>query len=446
MKPFHSVMACLLSLSPHLSAQGSCPDRLLVSGYFSTVHVYDACTGGYLQDLDSGSRLAGAQAIRLGPDGLIYVVSELTSSIHRYRADTLAYVDRFALTPPMAPLGLAFGSDDIVYVAGYDSNDVKKFDRNGNLLGAAFPARASGIAGPEIGTTFGPDGNLYVPGYNSNSVIRFDPRTGATTQVIAPRQNGIVRPRGLLVARDGVNMFLMTEGSGQLFRWNPATGALAELRHDLVAATMLAYARNGELLAVESSGVTRLDASTGATLGTLVSPGSGGLNFPTFVAVIPIPLSIPPDTVVEFYNSTLDNYFITADPNEVAGVDRGAAGPGWARTGGTTPVCRFYGSQTPGPNSHFYTIDAGECQMLKNLQASTPVTEKRWNFESNDFKSTPPVNGACPAGTLSVFRAYNNGFPRGIDSNHRISSDPAAIAQVLARGWIDEKTVMCAPR
>src|SRR5438094_9976948 len=62
--------------------------------------------------------------------------------------------------------------------------------------------------------------------------------------------------------------------------------------------------------------------------------------------------------VVEFYNSTLDNYFITADPTEAAAVDAGAAGPGWSRTGfnfssgGPTAVCRFYGSVTPGPNSH----------------------------------------------------------------------------------------------
>ena len=75
----------------------------------------------------------------------------------------------------MGPLAIDFATDGTAYVAGYDSNDVKKFDKNGTLLGAAFAAGASGIGGPEIGTTFGPDGNLYVPGYNSNNVIRFDP-------------------------------------------------------------------------------------------------------------------------------------------------------------------------------------------------------------------------------------------------------------------------------
>lgn len=155
--------------------------------------------------------------------------------------------------------------------------------------------------------------------------------------------------------------------------------------------------------------------------------------------------------VVEFYNTNLDHYFITADASEAAAVDNGSAGPGWSRTGysfksgGSTPVCRFYGSQTPGPNSHFYTVDAGECAYLKQLQASTPDTEKRWNFESLDFDSTPPLNGACPGGTQPVYRAYNNGFARSVDSSHRITSSTVAIQEVVTRGWSDEGVVMCAP-
>jgi len=155
--------------------------------------------------------------------------------------------------------------------------------------------------------------------------------------------------------------------------------------------------------------------------------------------------------VIEFYNANLDNYFITADPVEAAAVDHGGAGPGWVRTGdtfgagGNTPVCRFYGSQSPGPNSHFYTVSAAECQSLKQLQATTPITQKRWNFESLDFFSTVPAGGGCFDGMTPVFRAYNDGFARGVDSNHRITRSRDAIAAVVARGWKDEGVVMCAP-
>ncbi|MBK9607014.1 MAG: hypothetical protein IPO58_11605 [Betaproteobacteria bacterium] len=161
-------------------------------------------------------------------------------------------------------------------------------------------------------------------------------------------------------------------------------------------------------------------------------------------------------SVVEFYNTSLDNYFITADPIEAAAIDNGAAGPGWIRTGnafksgGSASVCRFYGSISPGPNSHFYTVDPAECQSLKDQQfpAGDPrkLTIKSWNFESLDFASTPSANQACPGGTVPVYRAYNNGFTRGVDSNHRITGSLTAIQEVVTRGWSNEGVVMCAPQ
>ena len=160
-------------------------------------------------------------------------------------------------------------------------------------------------------------------------------------------------------------------------------------------------------------------------------------------------------TIVEFYNAILDNYFVMADPIEISAIDNGSAGPGWSRTGGSfksggdTEVCRFYGSVVPEPNSHFFALDGDECQGLidRQFDSNDPrrLTIKNWNFESFDFISTRPVGDQCPVGTVPVYRAYNNGFALGVDSNHRISASQAAIAQVVARGWINEGVVMCAP-
>jgi hypothetical protein len=182
------------------------------------------------------------------------------------------------------------------------------------------------------------------------------------------------------------------------------------------------------------------------------SRGDGSFAYRRSTASVSPPPLPAPNTVIEFYNTILDHYFITADAVEAATIDSGSAGPGWSRTGdtfkagGDTLVCRFYGSLSPGPNSHFYTADADECAFLKQLQAATPATERRWNFESNDFSTTPAVNRACPAGLVPVYRAYNDGFARNIDSDHRITSNAAAIQAVVARGWIDEGVVMCAPQ
>jgi len=62
------ILSCLLLLlagALSFAAQAACPARLFVSGYFSTVHVFDACTGAYLRNLDAGTRLRPFEIRRL---------------------------------------------------------------------------------------------------------------------------------------------------------------------------------------------------------------------------------------------------------------------------------------------------------------------------------------------------------------------------------------------
>jgi uncharacterized delta-60 repeat protein len=156
--------------------------------------------------------------------------------------------------------------------------------------------------------------------------------------------------------------------------------------------------------------------------------------------------------VVEFYNATLNHYFITADANEASAIDSGAAGPGWSRTGaawksgGPARVCRFYGSPDidpatnarRGPNGHFYTISAEECALVKE--------DAGWKFESYDFSGWPmQADGNCATGSVAVKRAYNNRFAVN-DSNHRYATNDAIYAGMLAQGWSGEGTVFCAPQ
>lgn len=175
--------------------------------------------------------------------------------------------------------------------------------------------------------------------------------------------------------------------------------------------------------------------------------------------ILPAPVMIdgasqaqaPLSAVTEFYHPSLDHYFITASTAEATAIGGGSAGPGWMRTGntfksgGVIDACRFYGSITPGPNSHFYTASTEECDALKQVQAATLPTERRWNFESLNFATTPATNGLCPNGTVQVYRAYNNGFANGVDSNHRITANLTAHQAVINRGWVNEGVVMCAP-
>src|SRR3954447_15418018 len=76
---------------------------------------------------------------------------------------------------------------------------------------------------------------------------------------------------------------------------------------------------------------------------------------------------------IEFYNASLDHYFVTISPDEISKLDTGFF-VGWQRTGlnfkvidpasptaGDTPVCRFYGTPAAGLDSHFYAALPSEC-------------------------------------------------------------------------------------
>src|SRR5204862_4499541 len=128
------ILALLLALALTPAAAQTCGSRLFVSGFFSTVHVFDACTGQYLRDLDTPARLAGAMAVRLGPDGLLYAVAETAGVVRKYRNDTLEPAGDFAHVAGIGATGLAFDAAGIAYVAGYNSDDVKRFDRAGAAL------------------------------------------------------------------------------------------------------------------------------------------------------------------------------------------------------------------------------------------------------------------------------------------------------------------------
>ena len=162
--------------------------------------------------------------------------------------------------------------------------------------------------------------------------------------------------------------------------------------------------------------------------------------------------------VVEFYNSILDHYFITATRLEAEMIDQGLAGEGWERTGEffaawsiggyskAVDVCRFYGSLEPGPNSHFYSVSANECRFLMELEERVPNDQPRWNFEGYAFSVIPPSADAtapCPEAAVPVYRAYNNGFSRGVDSNHRYITDHSLVAEMVRKGWVDEGVAFC---
>ena len=154
---------------------------------------------------------------------------------------------------------------------------------------------------------------------------------------------------------------------------------------------------------------------------------------------------------VEYYNATLDHYFVTALYTEIYALDNGAVA-GWSRTGqtfpvygaqnrGGSPVCRYYIPPAYG-DSHFYSASPAECA---EVRAKFPT----FVLEASDvfYIDLPDsITGSCPPGDAPVYRMWN----KRADSNHRYTTSVAVRDSMLGKGYIPEgygpdATSMCAP-
>ena len=164
----------------------------------------------------------------------------------------------------------------------------------------------------------------------------------------------------------------------------------------------------------------------------------------------------PTVTVVEFYNAALDHYFISINPKEISDLDTGVH-PGWARTGlsfnayaaangNASAVCRYYIPPQHG-DSHFFSADPNECAAVSERTTSDPNYSGYVAEAPNVFYIGLPdtTTGACPTGTVPVHRLWNS----RADSNHRYTTDMSVVAQMLAKGYVQEgygpnAVIMCA--
>ena len=154
-------------------------------------------------------------------------------------------------------------------------------------------------------------------------------------------------------------------------------------------------------------------------------------------------LSPPKQTVVEFLNENTKRRLLLATPAEINFVETGLAGPGWHRSGlvFSVPVepklpgvFRFY---APSVNSHFYTMDPVELEVLNNPTSG-------WIYEGRVFGSYAPLGGVCPAASpMVVYRLYNN-RAQFRDTTHRYTPDRVVRQALVDQGWIDEGAAMCA--
>jgi len=360
---------------------------------------------------------------------------------------------------------MVLGLDGSLWASASDANQILRILPTGDMSTydiASYDAHPVGIAQ-------GPDGNIWIAERNAKKIGRLTPGGNLTEFTVPPQLT--TGPSQIVRGNDGGLWFATDDGFGRvatngvftLFPTGPqsASGRMA-LAPD--GTYWLATGDGYVTQFTPPSGVTRLliwDAagqSAGLLFdaaGNLYITDSGLHQFGRVARLVGASASPADTTVIEFYNSVLNHYFITASAEEAAGIDAGSAGAGWSRTGetwpawangplpGATEVCRFYGNAAidpvtglrRGPNSHFYTFQGPECEQVKN--------DPGWVYEApNKYFTVQPAAGQCPAGTQPVYRAYNNRFAQN-DSNHRYTTRTAIYNQMTAQGWRGEGVVMC---
>ncbi|TDR48445.1 hypothetical protein DFR29_10165 [Tahibacter aquaticus] len=310
--------AVLISLFLFLScaqAQDCKGVRVLVSGYYSNVHVYDACTGQFLRNLDDSGRIQGAQAVKAGPDGKLWVVSEGAGTILRYDLKTLAFSDTFAsVGAPFGVTGLAFTNDGDVYLGSYSTSALRRYSI---ATGASENMPLAGLSllkGPDNGLIYAPQGELLIPGYDSNNVVGFNLATRSYRQLVAPRADGLRATRGLLLSLDATKLYVTGERSNQILRYNYPSGTLDKvISTSINTPTGIAWFDPTTLLVAGSgsmgSGVLKIDAETGEEKSLFIRVGAGGLSGPTYIAVVLSGLDPDPQPNARVLGS---QYWVTA--------------------------------------------------------------------------------------------------------------------------------------
>jgi Tol biopolymer transport system component len=166
----------------------------------------------------------------------------------------------------------------------------------------------------------------------------------------------------------------------------------------------------------------------------------------------PAPLAQPPTVdVIEYYNASLDHYFIASLPDEISALDAGLFF-GWTRTGlsfraypqaagNASPVCRFYIPPGYG-DSHFYSASVAECAVVHSAAPYFVLESPHVMYI--DLPDT--TTGECPSGDVPVYRMWD----KRADTNHRYTTNAGIRAQMVALGWVAEgygpdQVIMCAP-
>jgi DNA-binding beta-propeller fold protein YncE len=187
-------------------------------------------------------------AVTFGPDGHLFVPSQDTNVIGRYRGParedgtpgepmpiptSLAGSDEKKLLPGTfvaserhAPHGLRavrgtmFGADGTLYAVDRDANSVKRYDGESGAFIREYTH--SHLTSP-IHLLPAGDGALLVGSRDANAIFRIDTASGDVQPLVKPGAGGLKGPAGMAIGPDG-KLYVCSRESKQILRFDAATG------------------------------------------------------------------------------------------------------------------------------------------------------------------------------------------------------------------------------
>lgn len=374
------------------------------------------------------------------------------------------------------PAAIGFGT---VSVGGASSIVTRNVSSTGNAAVQIATVTSSNPTEFPITSRTCTDGAFVNPGTSCSVSVQFKPAAaGARTGQITVSSNGVGSPQSFSVSGTGQSVapppppasglnVPSTLGLGSQAVGGQSAGTALSVSNPGASAVTVTGVQTSSVVEFPilgiSCGTVAAGASCNVTVGfkpqsagarngtlTITTNGAGSPHTVTLSGTGTAPAQQATKvTVVEYFNAGFGHYFTTADADEIGGLDAGAFNFAFLRTSrqfnawngpspGTVPVCRFF--TTPGTfgtkSSHFYTADAAECEGLK--------ANPNWQYEKIAFHIAVPSAGACPAGTIPVYRMYNNGQTAA--PNHRFTADFATYQEfTTTKGWAVEGVGFCSP-
>lgn len=278
-------------------------DFLVVSAGNNRILRFDAHSGEprgiEVLPTDSLLTFQSALAWRLSDHSLLYLGD---SSVRR--SDLLSRTALGLWVPPFddnGDFGAELESGFPTGLAFFDSGATVLVSRDTHASPAVFAGQGRARSGfsdwplpdDEQATDIVAGGDVaYLLGRATGSVYRLE-RTGAVTTLAGPRASWMGDPRRMALTPDG-RLLLSDRGRNAVVALDAGNGAfLGDLAH--LSATGyaepdgLALTRDGELLVASATGdaVLAFDAQSGAFRDVRVPPGSGGLDGPRALVVLP---------------------------------------------------------------------------------------------------------------------------------------------------------------